>query len=76
MYLQKNIDEQSAGNLKVSEKAKLYAILVFLSLGYTCKLEITPVTGVRVGENWHLSLFVVLCPEENHLVLKMASSFL
>lgn len=51
MYLQKNIDEQSAGNLKVSEKAKLYAILVFLSLGYTCKLEITPVTGVRVGEN-------------------------
>lgn len=52
MFLKKKkIDEQSAGNLKVSEKAKLliYAILDFLSLGYTCKLEITPVTGVHVG---------------------------
>lgn len=64
MYLQKNIDEQSAGNLKVSEKAKLYAILVFLSLGYTCKLEITPVTGVRVGVKIDIYPYLRSCAQK------------
>ena len=42
----------------------IYAILVFLSLGYTCKLEITPVTGVRVGVKIDIYPYLRSCAQK------------